>query len=111
MTESEKEQIEKEAEIVTIENDILPELREQLNALTSPDYDPAKNADNEYRERDIGFLEDEIVEALKRLRTLKQLSGKLMPEYDGMEQIKNPFALQKQNLIGSERPESITPGE
>jgi hypothetical protein len=67
-----------EAELQTIENDILPDLRRQLVELTSPDYDPSQSIDDEYRDRDIEYLQGEIVIQEKRARFLrsKQETGR-----------------------------------
>jgi hypothetical protein len=61
-----------EAQITTIEEEILPGYKKSLAALTSPDYDPAQNADNDLREQDIDFFENEIAEAEEELKNLKQ---------------------------------------
>lgn len=66
------DRIEIEAQIVTLENDVLPDLRESLAQLIGPDYDPAKDADHEYRDQDIEFLEKEIAEAERELAKLKR---------------------------------------
>jgi hypothetical protein len=60
-----------QAELQTIENDILPDLRRQLAELTSPDYDPSQNIDDEYRDRDIEYLQGEIAIHEKRTSFLR----------------------------------------
>ncbi len=62
---------ERESEIMTIEEELLPELQDRLAYLTAPDYDPAKNPDDELREFDIESAEDGIAKLHKRLAKLK----------------------------------------
>ncbi len=61
--------------IVTLENDILPELREQLAWLTRSDYKPSDNADHEYRDQDI---EDLIAEICEHEADLQRLTQRLL---------------------------------
>jgi len=63
-----------EAELQTIETDILPDLRASLNWLMRPDYKPEENPDHEHREQDIDYLLDEIERNQKRARYLRQKS-------------------------------------
>ncbi len=65
-----------EGELLTIENGILPDLRRQLAELTSPDYDPSQNIDDEYRDRDIEYLQGEIALHEKRARFLRTKIGR-----------------------------------
>ena len=68
----ENDRLEIEAEIVTIEEEILPDLRKQLAFLTAPDYDPSQNDDDNLREEDIEFYESEIYDAEEKLRHLNR---------------------------------------
>ncbi|MCP4403544.1 MAG: hypothetical protein GY801_40340 [bacterium] len=58
-----------ESEILTIEQQILPDLFEGLNALTHPSH---KTKDNDLRHFDIENYEHDIAEAEGRLTTLRQ---------------------------------------
>lgn len=60
-----------ESELVTLEDDILPDLQKQLASLTDPNYKPADNPDHELREQDIEFLSTEISKTKQRIATVK----------------------------------------
>lgn len=61
-----------EGDLITIENDILPDLHDQLAVLTDPNYKPEENADDEFRDRDIEVLKMEINANEKRAAYLRK---------------------------------------
>ena len=64
--------VELAAELTTIEDDILPDIYEELALLTSPDYIPDENPDHEFREQDIEYLEAEKISNERRARVIRQ---------------------------------------
>ena len=64
-----------EGDLIVIEKEILPDFREELAWLTSPDYKPEDNPDHEFRDEDIEFLEAEIRENEKRAAYLRKKLG------------------------------------
>lgn len=49
-----------EADLIIIQNELLPDARSQLAWLTSPDYKPEENDDHDLRSQDIEDLQREI---------------------------------------------------
>jgi hypothetical protein len=64
-----------EGDLIVIEKEILPDLRESLSQLTGPDYDPAQNPDDELRDQDIAFLMSEIAENEKAAASIRAKLG------------------------------------
>jgi hypothetical protein len=73
MDENRKEQW--VGDLLTIEQDILPDLRNGLTWLTRPDYKPEENPDDEYRAQDIEHLKAEIRDNEKRVAYLRKKLG------------------------------------
>ena len=69
--------------IIVLEEEIIPDLKERLEWLTSPDYNPEDNPDHDLREHDIEFGESELAKeegalecAKKRFERLERLLKK-----------------------------------
>ena len=60
-----------ENELITLECDVLPDLQDSLNQLTSPDYNPNNDPDGEYEEQDTEYLTREISKVNSRIYYLK----------------------------------------
>lgn len=60
-----------EADIIILEREIIPDLKEQLDWLTRPDYDPSENPDHEYRDADIAELAKEVDDLRRLIERLK----------------------------------------
>jgi len=69
-----KSQEDLEEELIDYDQ-VLIDLRQSLAVLTSPDYDPAKNADDEYREHDIEYLWGEIMAIKKCINSNRSRLG------------------------------------
>jgi len=67
------------AELQTIEEDILPDLRSSLFELTKPDYDPEQNSDDELREQDIEYYQSEISINERRAATIRAKLARSKP--------------------------------
>lgn len=61
-----------EGELVTLENDVLPDLKKTLAWLTRPDYSAEEDSDHEYRDQDIESLESEIANVEGQIAKIKK---------------------------------------
>lgn len=65
-----------EGEVITLEKDILPDLKTSLAWLTSENYNPADNPDHELKQHDIDNLEAEILSEETYLLKIKSRIAK-----------------------------------
>ncbi len=73
--------VELAAELTVIESDLIPNLTDELKRLTSTDYDPSQNQDDEFRQDDIDYLNSEIAQNKKRAIEIRRKMEQLSAEY------------------------------